>query len=447
MRRARTDLPERRLTPEELEEAAERIRVTGENAPPTGDNIYPPPSKKVAIPESFRGKTHVQTIMEIENDKIYRYTLTRGAGSAVKQPFLEIDWRRLKDITAAEDGSMIDKKYEKGQQFSDKSLASIYNALLHPESSSPIAPSVESEYSMQIKCHIKINEELEKAVSSPKEMTWRKGKDIPIAMSVEVGRHVLIVILFNGKIYSIGVGVDVINGYDKLIINTPDFLDKGTTRIIDICILTKSQLDWLKNFLMIGVTPSTIRLRFRRRINVEDGYVLDSFQIISDLKFAIASTSYRATYNCAKFLNEFMKNRILCTTLLGVFDPHACTSLLSLPEGVTPATHVKAYFILYLAGHYDFTGKEKEKNEAVTALQTLLKLPGKTHEEIERVIIDMFLLERKVSVLNGTRRFFSFPKGVGSTSTEAVKGGRRKTRNQRKSKTRKTRRSYSRKSA
>ena len=441
--------PERTLTPEEEGEAWRSIQEKGEN---TGhmedDDTFVTkyiPSKQVDAPESYHGSTLTQIIMNIENDKIYKYILTTGMGSFVKQPLIEIDLDKYKDITAAEDGSMIDKEYKKGEPLSHQSLVSIYNALLHPEAISQIVPGSKPEHSIRINCPIKINQELEEAVSSPQKYTWRNGNQVPIAILLEVDRHVLIVILFNNKIYSIGVGVTHTFG-DKVIINTPDFLDMGSTRIIDICIFTKSQLDWLKNFLMIGIVRSDVRLRFRRRINVADGYVLEALQIISNRTFAIASTGFRRTYNCAKFLNEFFKKRVLCTTLFGIYDPHACKSFFSL-NGIPPASLVKAYFLLYLAGYYESGHNETGKNEAVTALQTLLNEPGKTHEEIESLIIDIFLSEGEAGALNSIRRFFSPPKRVGSTSTEAVKGGRRKIRNQRKSKTRKTRRSYSRKSA
>jgi hypothetical protein len=403
------------------------------------------PSKQVDAPEPYRGSTFTQNIMNMENDKIYKYILTKGMGSFVKQPLIEIDLDKYKDITAAEDGSMIDKEYKKGEPLSHQSLVSIYNALLHPEAISQIVPGSKPEHSIRINCPIKINQELEEAVSSPQKYTWRNGNQVPIAILLEVDRHVLIVILCNNKIYSIGVGVTHTFG-DKVIINTPDFLDTGSTRIIDICIFTKSHIDWLKSFLNIGISTSDVRLRFRRRINVADGYVLEALQIISNRTFAIASTGYRSTYNCAKFLNEFFKNRVLCTTLFGIYDPHACKSFFSL-HGIPPASLVKAYLLLYLAGYYESEGNKPGKNEAVTALQTLLNVPGKTHEEIESLIIDMFLSGAEPDILSRISRFFTIPTGVVSTSQNATKGGRRKTRSQRKSKTRKTRSSYSRKSA
>ena len=337
-------------TQTELNAAYKRILNTGENTKGVDDSRLKLPGKidwwktklstqsQIQKPPPYRGRSHATELLGTEDEDLYEYLLEMGLPNFAKQPLI---------LTNFEDGVYADTPFiHNGARISQDSRLPadiVENLKQHadrPEKIDTVDSGIKATYSAKFRAKFFIDPDIQAAVDNP-------GREVPVAVIVQAQRHVFFVIMYGGKIYSVGVG----GGPDgQVAINTPDWFDSGNRRIIDVCIFNKTHLDRLNEFLTFGnINPNGLRMCQRYRQGISGVTMFDCTQILTQFAFSYFSGHLTYSFNCAKFASLIFKGRINCTAIAGISDPDNCSSVVCRTDRVptTPEGLLRSYIMMY----------------------------------------------------------------------------------------------------
>jgi hypothetical protein len=333
---------------------------------------FGPIASKIVPP--YLGRSHQTELLATRDEDLYEYLLEMGLPNFAKQPLIRVnfDGGVFADAPFIHNGATISQDSQLPPDIVD-------NLKLHadrPEKYDAIAPGIKATYSTKFRAKISFDPDIVAAVNTP-------GEEVPVAVIVQAQRHVFFVIMYGGKIYSVGIG----GGPDgQVAINTPDWFDRGNRRIIDVCIFNKTHLARLWEFLTFeDINPNGPRLCQRYRQGISGVPMFDCTQILTQYTFSYLSGHLTYSFNCAKFASLIFKGRINCTALAGISDPDNCSSTVcdTVTVPLRPEGLLSSYILMYrgeitdpgkisMLMHYLTVGTE-ENTSILPDLDTILR--------------------------------------------------------------------------
>jgi hypothetical protein len=410
------------------------------------------PSK---VPPPYSGPSPVDELSDTTDEGLYPYLLGTGIPNSPKQQLIDINFT----IPPKSDESFIDPSsgeiVRQDATLPEHIIDSLRQHANRPERYNTIASGTKPIYSTMFRTQIRINPTLEQrleedAARGYNNYSWRAGNDVPIAVIVQAQRHVLFIVLYGGMVYSIGIG----GGPDgQVVINTPDWFDGGTRRIIDVCIFKKIHMDRLKAFLSDGIiNPEGPRMRLRFRQGMSGGSIFDCTQILTGYPFSYLSGDITSSFNCAKFVQLIFNGRINCSAVATIRDPDSCLSSVCGRGGecsLSPAQLIRVYILMKLAG--SLSNDDSKYPTILSRIGSFLfGSPASSsldlnvkHDAMEKELIKYLLLGTTDSTsllpdVDTFIRLFWVPDprgivpGVASAAQPTSRGGRRKSRKTRK---------------